>query len=811
MAVILKYRATLTDIDGDTIKLEIFENDFTGTVEEITLTANEPIIITHESDPTNKETHIIPSRVEVSIVTNALWDMNELLYATDRQHKVLVRKGSRRIFEGWLMAGVQSENHMLGTYTISITATDGLADLKTIPYLDNGELYDSYQLPVEIIQNCLEKIEIGNSYLLRENVDIYATSGMTVSPIPDYSPLNQCHIHSRAYGNSIETVSSCWEVLEKVMQAFHCRLFQSEDVDPTSLGFSWIMSKIDRVYIQTTYRLINALHNVIGGDSYTFAPSKSIGGGLERIGNGGQITIKQAYKEVRLKTKRGYNFSLLSGGNFNSSDFDSDISLKNWGSNPPVAGNGWWGVGSFQKEQLGEETVVALEDYVGGGGTLGGDNSVNNGSGKLRIQSVASVLAGDIILIENEDYRVFAKIMSTSGSTFDLDVNHVSDQKVRWLKANDMKYIGYLYPLSLDPDHIPVTDAHHLKVNLKYYIEEHLSGDSWGFAAAIVIAYKSSTDYKVLNKKGQWSYYNANIFPAIIDTWDEVYLDREPFSKETSISITADLSTDNNFYSSGSPKFYIGLCNVNGVALGRKIKWISARVSLVYGEDEEIITPINTDFVESKEIEFFHPDGDGGNNEEFRYMNPIVDDATPKRFINSWKQRTESSKNLEAITQQNIVNNSSLNSQVWSGMLQGDVSILNALVDPFNFNRVFQIQTIMRNIVHKTNQISMIECVPKLSYYVERIDTTGGGAGDAEYHLSSIYGDVRSLFLDGDTVYTSAFRRKSDGELLDEGGVRDLNDVSLFVSGRTILIMNLPAYFTGSTEVKAILTREGII
>jgi hypothetical protein len=202
---------------------------------------------------------------------------------------------------------------------------------------------------------------------------------------------------------------------------------------------------------------------------------------------------------------------------------------------------------------------------------------------------------------------------------------------------------------------------------------------------------------------------------------------------------------------------------------------------MVGGADKSDTLTINTDFVKSLDLDFYHTYGDGNDNDEWRYLHPIYDDATPKRFINSWQQNGATADNLEDIIANNIKDTYTANSQIWSGTIKGDISIMDAIKVPLNLHRIYQIQRINRNIINRYNAVSMIEINPKEAYYIELAEDVS----TPYYYLSSAYGDLSGSFLIGDVIYISDIRNKSTGDLVEAATQLEVQSNATYTGGRT--------------------------
>jgi hypothetical protein len=696
MAFATKYKTTIKSWTGDTITAEIQEDGFAGSLEEFAAVGGNAIVIEHQANVNIKESYIIPSIASIRVFTNNEWDLNELLYATDRQFKVIIKNGTDVLFTGWLLSGINSEEYTTGRYRINMRAVDGLIDLKNIPYLNSGSLYDDFQSPLEIIQNCLANT--GLTLPLSENNDIYAAAGMDTDSTD--SPLDQSFIHSKCYGEKIADVLSCWDVLTHVMQAFHCRLYQySLNGD----SIRWVMSKIDVIGDTTDYReytsggVYNALLN-------GYNPLLTLGTDVKHVNGKGQIGIKQGYKEINLTGLRGIDFSLINGQNFEDDDFPTASTLTNWGELTNTDIISTWELSGIAQETFDGNVVAGIQRYVKE--HEGSSLSQDNGAGKVEILS-GLLLTSDYIIIGEGDYKGIWKVTASGGGTFDINADYVSDQTVKWRTINLLVGIEYNGTNDIIDNTVIVDNgSQRLRVEFDYYLDETVTTTSRDYIVVVVMAWISSTNYKLLDSNGIWHDDSTTDFPAII-----AYHENETVGNKSVIVEGSLSSTTNNFYSSGSPKIYVGLY---GNSFGADVlKYNNFKIGVTGGVNKANTTAIDSNYVDSLDVDFFHTDGDGGDNDELRHVNPIYDDATPKVFINSWQQDSGTADNLEDIIQANLAATYGANSQIWSGTIQGDINISNAITDPNNFDRTFQIQKLVRNFETNYCNISMIEITPE--------------------------------------------------------------------------------------------------
>ena len=706
MAFSTKYKTQFQDWNGDTITVEIQENPFTGTAEEFTSVGNNPCVIEHQTNLYTKESYIVPSKATISVYINIEWDLNEFLYATDRQFKVIITDGSsNELFRGWVVAGINSEEYKTGFYIVTIVATDGLADLKNIKYLNAGALYDAYQYPLTIIQNCLD--ETGMALDFWENNDIYAAAGMTTTT-NTHSPLNQSYIHSSAYGSTTDNILSCWDVLNIIGSTFHCRFFQDRNID-TANEVRWYMSKLDVMASTKTYR-----HFLNAGtyDTFkSFAPLLTIATDVDHVGGSGRISMRQAYKEINQAADRVLISKLLAGTNFDEDDFDGSGVLNDW-TNPTT--------------HFANYTITAFTANSSGlGGYIEG---TDEGNTVLKIRPV-SLAGGSISITSTSGGGATVTVTCAFAHGFatnDLihiwgnSVKHDGAYQITVSSSTVFTFASVDVGGALGGECIHYETIRAMDQRIAYHEENgELSNDG---QIEVVINAKFLSDggflpIGVYAELGTGSYDDSYYITDKVAQWQRA--DNLVTTNGAFILITNHSSLEYEEF-----KLLIDLDSMNLTSAEIFLVICSPRVSDVWINSIEVrgisadkiktqTTSIESNNTESLDYNFHHPDSDGAANEEFKYNNPIYDDASPKLFINSWKEAGGAADNLEDIIQANLAAMYDKNSQIWNGSLEGDITVINSITDPLNFDREFQLQKIKRNLLNTRNDVAMIEVVPQ--------------------------------------------------------------------------------------------------
>lgn len=213
--------------DHHRYKIQILERDYTGDVMPIYPTGNVLTITQGKVDDTELEP-MKGSEAVLSLLCIENGDPYLSLFTTDpMQYKLRVYQmhamRGLSYWEGFLMAGTYSQEYALPPYRVELHATDGIAVLKNLPFVDAaGNKYTGQMSLADIVSNIIARISdlrVQYPYPL-DNV-VPAQSGHTMSLIG----VDMEGLYS-ALGNDGEA-PSCYDVIEAVLRSVQSQLFLS--------------------------------------------------------------------------------------------------------------------------------------------------------------------------------------------------------------------------------------------------------------------------------------------------------------------------------------------------------------------------------------------------------------------------------------------------------------------------------------------------------------------------------------------------------------------------------------------------------
>lgn len=216
-------------------RIEIQTDGFVGSTSEITKPGADPVQIKMRGYEENKDDAVIGSELVFTFfVLPADADKYDALFTADyKHHKVIYKEAGVTKWTGYLQPG-NLERELFGeTYQIQLSATDGLADLKDIEYLNSGVVYTDRVSIMTVVKRCLEFI--GFDIDFKVQLGTYEDTAMLSTDLA----LDKTTIDNRRFIKVVDgrqTAKNCYDVLTEVLKFWNCTLRQSA-------GNYWIITE----------------------------------------------------------------------------------------------------------------------------------------------------------------------------------------------------------------------------------------------------------------------------------------------------------------------------------------------------------------------------------------------------------------------------------------------------------------------------------------------------------------------------------------------------------------------------------------
>lgn len=211
-------------------KVRILEKDYMGDA-DVLYPTGDFLSVTYGAMDDGELVAFKPSEARLSLLCKEDGDPYVSLFTTDpMRYKLEIYRevslgNSRCEWVGYLTAGTYAQDYANPPYRISLRATDGIALLKNIEYLDtDGKRYEGISTIAEIVKNILSRISSS-----RIVYDIYDN---IVVPEQNAPSAYRIAIDAKSIYAAVGAgkTPSCYDVLDNILTTLQLQLFQSEAV-----------------------------------------------------------------------------------------------------------------------------------------------------------------------------------------------------------------------------------------------------------------------------------------------------------------------------------------------------------------------------------------------------------------------------------------------------------------------------------------------------------------------------------------------------------------------------------------------------
>lgn len=219
--------------------VDFLKRDYAGEVEQMYLTGD-CVVITYGAVDESELQPIKSSQADITILcTSSDSDYSELYTLDPAMYQVVIYEDESAIWRGYLATGEYRQPLAKVPYTVRFRVNDGLAVLKSKPYLeDNGERYTDDISVSALMRKLLSPIS--------DNVDIWHYNLIYAnqpSPTFDIISISQEAIYL-ALGDDV----TYYDVLEAVLKNFGVQLLQQEGV--------WVIRSLDTLATAVNSNLV---------------------------------------------------------------------------------------------------------------------------------------------------------------------------------------------------------------------------------------------------------------------------------------------------------------------------------------------------------------------------------------------------------------------------------------------------------------------------------------------------------------------------------------------------------------------------
>lgn len=242
----VKYRLEYTDhVAGFSTKVDILEKDYASSVTEITAGGDPVTLSVRAEGSTNKFRQLLTTNMDVTLMSLTESQYIELYTNNPNRYRVKYYKdtgsGYNLKWTGKLLPFIYSEAYKSPPYDVTVTATDGLPELKDqFFFKDDGSKFYGTQSLIKLIAYCLRKTGLGLP--IRCGINMYST-GMNSTAADD--PLDQAYVDVDCFYIG-EDNPSLEYVLTEILKPFGANIIQWDDY--------WHIRRVEELGADYDYR-----------------------------------------------------------------------------------------------------------------------------------------------------------------------------------------------------------------------------------------------------------------------------------------------------------------------------------------------------------------------------------------------------------------------------------------------------------------------------------------------------------------------------------------------------------------------------
>lgn len=347
------YQVTFDDYNGVECQVQICQPGYSASVTEVT-GGPVPALIRLLNEGDNKFVHIKAVEAVAELISTTSLQYLNLFISTNKSYFMRIYRGDDLLFTGWVNPEYYIEPFEPPPYVTAITATDGIAELKNIPFPITA--YETFKRSfISYISTCLSQLGADITDGITIKVDDNFTCTTTADGAVTTRALEYLFIDYRAMRDE-EDLWSCYDVLNEILSTLNARLFfycgswHIEKIDHKHEAYPVIVYDMTGAYVSTITRwdAVVPLTDHQGPDH-----------DIRFVHSPATLEVQPAYKAFNITHEYGNRKNILKSSNFDGAfyadDFLTDTSLRYWSEAPGSE------IALVRKVQLDDYKVLAME------------------------------------------------------------------------------------------------------------------------------------------------------------------------------------------------------------------------------------------------------------------------------------------------------------------------------------------------------------------------------------------------------------------------------------------------------------------
>lgn len=326
MATDIVYSCVFKDLTGNDYTVQVCQNGFTGSTTSVQGGAT-PAVISMMAEGDDKFQHIKATEATLELVSDVSMKYLSLYISPNKTYFVRIyRNTTQLLWRGWINPEYFSEPFLCvpPSYTSTITATDGLAELKNVDFPIPSYMVFKHSM-ISYIATCLEQIGFEADIYVGINFSATTTAdGAVTSRLLEY-----LYLDYRSMANG-ETLWTCYDVLYEILSTLNARIYQNngawyiEKIDHKTEAINWEKYDHAGTYVSTA-----SVDPVIALTSHV-----GLGTDIKFINEPAILEVQPAYKKFRIEHEYGNRTNILKSSNFEGAfydrDFETETELRFW-------------------------------------------------------------------------------------------------------------------------------------------------------------------------------------------------------------------------------------------------------------------------------------------------------------------------------------------------------------------------------------------------------------------------------------------------------------------------------------------------
>lgn len=248
----LRYLLTYQNGCGDATRLELYERDYTGDVEEVDGGAS-PLILERENAKSVFE-YFRGMNATLTLLSDDSLKYQHVFEGDERKFRFIYKRGGLIKMAGWVIPDIYTEPWKSEPYQTEIKITDGLGGLKDLPLRKpDGTNFSGVNTEFDYIIAALRRTNLDLNVILAVNLLEQQMTG-NVSFL-------ECYLNAEVFQdqkNGINQPISCYDALEKILRSYNATIFQQDG--------KWIIVRIAELYLSSVpFTEYDFLGNAVGG------------------------------------------------------------------------------------------------------------------------------------------------------------------------------------------------------------------------------------------------------------------------------------------------------------------------------------------------------------------------------------------------------------------------------------------------------------------------------------------------------------------------------------------------------------------